>query len=185
MFFNQILKIELSPEEIKQAIIKSKENQFIDNLRDRHPNVAFDCKMRGYIGEIALNNWFNSYGIKIEATNYLMEDINMDIDFSYKNIDIELKTSLVPDIDENLEKGTVVLDTAITPELKAEGAARELMRTIQEMRKVADLVPKDQIVAYMTDTQPEWFEKHQSEILKTVGAEKVIWGAAETKVEKI
>ncbi len=88
-------------------------------------------------------------------------------------------------IDENLEKGTVVLDTAITPELKAEGAARELMRTIQEMRKVADLVPKDQIVAYMTDTQPEWFEKHQSEILKTVGAEKVIWGAAETKVEKI
>lgn len=27
----------------------------------------------------------------------------MDIDFSYKDLDIELKTSLIPDVDENLE----------------------------------------------------------------------------------
>lgn len=40
----------------------------------------------------------------------------------------------------------VRLDAELTPELVAEGTARDLIRFVQDMRKKADLVPKDSIV---------------------------------------
>ncbi len=40
---------------------------------------------------------------------------------------------------------TVSIDTNLTPELIAEGAVREVVRTIQEMRKAANLMPADRI----------------------------------------
>ena len=47
------------------------------------------------------------------------------------------------------EKGvTVVLDTAITPELKAEGLARELVRRIQDLRKKAGFNIEDRIQTF-------------------------------------
>src|SRR5690606_25433724 len=47
------------------------------------------------------------------------------------------------------EKGvTVGLDTALTPELRAEGTARELVRRIQDMRKKADFNIEDRIRTY-------------------------------------
>ncbi|MDP2918132.1 MAG: class I tRNA ligase family protein, partial [bacterium] len=47
--------------------------------------------------------------------------------------------------DENLKGGEVKLDTKITKELKAEGLAREIVRSLQEMRKEAGLARKDTI----------------------------------------
>ena len=47
------------------------------------------------------------------------------------------------------EKGDeekVELDTELTPELKAEGNYRELLRNIQKMRKQEKLVPSDEVV---------------------------------------
>jgi isoleucyl-tRNA synthetase len=51
------------------------------------------------------------------------------------------------------QRGIVVaLDTVITPELKAEGQAREVVRTIQQMRKDAGFQVSDRIYAtYQTD----------------------------------
>jgi isoleucyl-tRNA synthetase len=47
------------------------------------------------------------------------------------------------------DKGvTVGLDTAITPELKAEGIAREIVRRIQDMRKKAGFNIEDRITTY-------------------------------------
>jgi len=43
---------------------------------------------------------------------------------------------------------TLKLDTKITPKLKKEGAAREIVRHLQEMRKQAGLKPKDKISIY-------------------------------------
>ena len=63
----------------------AKEQNFIDNLRDRHVNVQFDSKLRGYIGEIALKKWFLENNIKITTTNYFEEDIGIDVDFEYKD----------------------------------------------------------------------------------------------------
>jgi isoleucyl-tRNA synthetase len=49
--------------------------------------------------------------------------------------------------------GFVVLDTAVTPELEAEGAARDLVRAVQQARKDAGLQVSDRIT--LTVAGPE------------------------------
>jgi isoleucyl-tRNA synthetase len=44
-------------------------------------------------------------------------------------------------------KGFVYVDVTLTPELEAEGYAREIIRRIQDMRKELDLRVEDQIKA--------------------------------------
>ena len=104
MYFNQIRKVSLSENEIKTAIVRSKEYNFIDNLRYRHKNISFDCKIRGFIGEIALIKWLNKNNINIneEMINYKNDSDSMDVDIYYNGLNIELKTSLVPDIDRTI-----------------------------------------------------------------------------------
>ena len=60
MNINDIIKLQVSKEDVLEAIQKAKWHSFIDNLRDRHINIQFDSKLRGYIGEIALKNWFSN-----------------------------------------------------------------------------------------------------------------------------
>lgn len=97
-----VIQLELSKEEIISCIDKTKQHEFIDNLRNRHKNVQFDCKLRGYIGELAIAKWFAKNSITLSTTNYLEDGDNIDIDFLVKGKNIELKTSLIPDIDGNL-----------------------------------------------------------------------------------
>lgn len=54
------------------------------------------------------------------------------------------------------DQGVVVaLDTQITPELKAEGYAREVVRYIQDLRKQANFQVDDRIQAYVVTSDPE------------------------------
>lgn len=72
--------------------------------------------------------------------------------------------------DKNL-KSDVELDTVLTPELKEEGQVREILRSIQEMRKEAGYKPQNKIMV--------WYEgsaktqtlllKHESLIKKAAG----------------
>ena len=48
-----------------------------------------------------------------------------------------------------MQDATVYVDTALTPELEAEGNAREVIRRIQEMRRQLDLNVEDFISAYV------------------------------------
>ncbi len=58
------------------------------------------------------------------------------------------------------------LDTKITPELKEEGTIREIIRNIQEMRKKADLKPKDRIkVWYLGDSELNNFLSRNKEFI--------------------
>jgi hypothetical protein len=102
----------LTEAEVKAAIQKTMDNPAIisrDNLRYRRRNIKFDCLLRGYVGEYAISKWFEQNGIEIEATNNTVEGETIDIDFYYREKNIELKTSLVPDRDGNI-------DTAINTE---------------------------------------------------------------------
>lgn len=102
-----IICIPLTDVEIKTVMEKARQQLFIsknDNLRNRHANIQYDCIMRGYIGEYAIAKWLGEHNIVFDETNYINEDENIDIDFLYKGKNIELKTSLIPDVDVTIEK---------------------------------------------------------------------------------
>lgn len=67
----------------------------------------------------------------------------------------------------------VVLDTELTPELKDEGIARDLMRDIQGARKAAGLKPSAKVVVEL----PEWPHSFEDEIKAKVGATELKTGA--------
>jgi len=57
----------------------------------------------------------------------------------------------------------IMLDTDITPELKEEGEVRELIRSIQDLRKQAELSPKDKATLVYAGN-PAFLEKYWKEI---------------------
>ena len=151
MKYQDILKIALTKEEILEAIAKAKKQNFIDNLRDRHINVQFDSKLRGYIGEIALKKWFLDNGIKIITTNYFEEDIGIDVDFEYKGLDLELKTSLIPDADKTLQ---IVFN-------------KRDIKLIRRTRKIEDLKSDIHIQIYydqQTNKKDQWLQEQDIDI---------------------
>lgn len=77
-------------------------------------------------------------------------------------------------------KSTVLLDTEITPELKAEGDAREFIRQIQSMRKDAGLEPADriEIIVQTSDGGEAVVKQFETDIAKTVGADTISFGDA-------
>jgi len=77
--------------------------------------------------------------------------------------------------------GEVELDTKITPELKEEGVMRDIVRTIQELRKNKKLNPGDTVdLAVETDEAgKKLFNTFSAEISKTAGLKKVHFEKAE------
>lgn len=73
-----------------------------------------------------------------------------------------------------------VLDTAITPELKMEGDARDFIRAIQEMRKAKGLLPSDRIslLVQTSDSGEEILKTFDAEIKRVVGADSIDFGNA-------
>ncbi len=102
------MHIPLTKEEILSALEKALSQNFIDNLRNRHPNVALDSKLRGYVGELAFKKWANTHQIQFKNSNIKDYSSGMDIDFVFEKgsekLDIELKTSLIPDVDQDLQE---------------------------------------------------------------------------------
>jgi isoleucyl-tRNA synthetase len=89
--------------------------------------------------------------------------------------------------DESLANSDVWLDTNLTPELIAEGAVREVMRAVQDMRKEAGLMPADDI-ALSIDTNEAGqatIAMHHDLLLRTVNAKTVVYEAVERGVEVI
>lgn len=74
----------------------------------------------------------------------------------------------------------VVLDTIITPELKAEGEARELIRAVQDLRKQTGLMPADVIslTIVANNAAQQALNQFEAIILKTVGARSMVFGEA-------
>lgn len=151
MKFQDILQLPVSKDDVIQAIAKAREQNFFDNLRDRHINIQFDSKLRGYVGEIALKKWFLDNGIKIETTNYFDEEYNMDIDFEYKDLELELKTSLIPDKDKTLLHVFNIEDLKIN----------------RRTRKIEDLKGDVHIQIYydqLTKKKDEWLSEQEIDL---------------------
>ncbi len=67
----------------------------------------------------------------------------------------------------------VDLDTNITPELAAEGQARDLIRLVQSLRKDAGLVPDDRIAIEVSGAEVDFIKTHKADILSITGSDKI------------
>ncbi len=74
-------------------------------------------------------------------------------------------------------KEDVALDLNITPELKEEGQVRELIRSIQEMRKEANLTVEDVVSLEVGESfeGATLLKKHQATIMKTTGLKEILF----------
>jgi len=74
-------------------------------------------------------------------------------------------------------EAVVVLDMEVTPELEAEGAARDLIRTIQQARKDADLEVTDRIEVEInwSPANEEAVKTHEAVIMAAVLAHRISW----------
>ena len=98
------------------------------------------------------------YKLRSEYIELIKEELNVKEIIIAKNID-----------------NNVLLYTQITPELKAEGNYRELVRAIQDMRKKMSLTPSD-IISLVVETSDEGrrlIQKFEVELLKIVLASKI------------
>ncbi len=77
-----------------------------------------------------------------------------------------------------------ILDTEITPELEAEGIAREVVSKIQQMRKQNDYEMMDRIMITLEadDAVSAAVDEYRSYIMKETLAEELVSGAVEEKV---
>lgn len=76
--------------------------------------------------------------------------------------EINVKTVVA---DKNLSE-EVLLDTKLTPELEEEGKVREIIRSIQEIRKEKNLKPSDRM-DYKVESDSELLKKYQVQVEKT------------------
>ncbi|MFA5749640.1 MAG: isoleucine--tRNA ligase [Candidatus Shapirobacteria bacterium] len=105
---------------------------------------------------------------KLDLSENLLEIVKNEINI--KKIEI-IKSK------DNL---TITLDTNLTPELKSEGEARDLIRQIQSFRKEANLNLKDKIKIFV----PSWPKEFETEVLtKTLAVS--IEKSDNLKIEKI
>ena len=92
------------------------------------------------------------------------------------SIDVDLPDELLQIIKDELNvkeiiKGNKVeLDTKLTPELEAEGKARDLVREIQDARKKAGTALDEKIIVHLTD----WPKNFEDYIKKETLAEKLV-----------
>lgn len=151
MKFDQIVRLPVTPQEVKEAIVQARRHRFIDNLRQRHPNVAFDSKLRGYVGEIALARWLLANGIEVDSRNEHRGSYRLDIDFRYRGLSLELKTSLVPDADGTMQRSFQKRD----------------LKLIKRSEHIEDLEGDVHIQIYfdsLTRRKDEWLRRQQVDL---------------------
>jgi len=93
----------------------------------------------------------------------------VELDAGHVMVEREVPSHLVA---MDFKDGTVYLDVTRTPELDAEGFARELMRRVQALRKDAGLDKKDHIVLIVQADKGflDMLQPHEATIREKVGA---------------
>jgi isoleucyl-tRNA synthetase len=100
-------------------------------------------------------------------------------------IDIILDETNVKNIlfEKSDEELSVVLDTNLTPELEAEGYAREITRKVQAARKDAGLVKEDGILLEISSDFNDKILAHKEMIKEKVGAKSVSFDDSSQKFD--
>lgn len=157
----------------------SKLEEAMEHIRDIASGVLakrseLGLKVRQPLGELFISYQIPSGSDKQQLVDTLADEVNVQ-KVTYR-------------------KGSEVfeLDTTITPELKAQGTVREIIRAIQGLRQDAKYVPQDMVEIFL-EAQTELLalvRSHEKEILADVGAKRVtpkrnekVDAQAETKID--
>ena len=141
--FEPIIADELNVKEVRLVAADSDEataygvsQRLVVNARAAGPRLGRDVQK--VIGASKSGDWsvaadgtVTSGGIELVEGEYTLETVAAESGDSV--------TGMLP------AGGFVVLDTEVTPELEAEGVARDLIRTVQQARRDADLDVSDRI----------------------------------------
>ncbi|MDH5442633.1 MAG: class I tRNA ligase family protein, partial [Candidatus Nomurabacteria bacterium] len=159
----------------------------------------------GYLESVHLENWPTSQKTdtivfdEMKKTRELITEllslrkenkVNVRQPLASATININLADEYLELIKDELNVKEVLvgeelsLDLNLTDELRAEGAARELIREIQKMRKDAGLNPDDKIKLTLSDDKKDIYEGFADEIQNTAGVADVAFGS-EVKIDKI
>jgi isoleucyl-tRNA synthetase len=164
---------ENSPEEVSQKVILLFDMDLTREIITRilKERSSANIKVRQPLGSCRIGIYFEN-----------PKDVYLKDDFiSIIKDEVNVKEII---IDPSMDNDQIILDTNITDELRAEGDMRDMVRAVQEMRKEANLEPKDRVTVSWTDPEPAWFGTYGADLMATVGADEVIWGQAEKAVLK-
>lgn len=86
---------------------------------------------------------------------------------------------------KEIKQGSEVsFDTNITPELKREGDFREFLRSVQGLRKDANLSPNELVILVAPESNKELIKGFEEELKKVAGVREIKFGGEETRIEK-
>lgn len=165
-----IAKKELIDEKINSDMLRVRE---IVNI-GLQLRAKSGVKVRQPLSELRIKN----YDLKEELLEIIKEEVNV------KSVKIE-ETFEADDIKADSSLENICLDLEITPELKLEGQARELIRHIQEMRKEAGYEVDNRIKIWYAEENPV-FLKFGDLIARETLADQVLLksSAEDTDLEK-
>ncbi len=150
--------------------ISSVENDILEKMKETRMAVSIGLEARAKVG-LKVRQPLASLKVKseklkgnIEYLGLIKEEVNIKGIIFDKNIDADVE-----------------LDSNITTELKEEGIMRDIVRAIQEMRKVQKLNPGD-LADLVVDTDKAGqtiFEKFDKEISKATGLKGITFETME------
>ncbi len=125
-------------------------------------------------------------GVKVRQTLNELRITNYELSDEYKNLVMDELN--VKNVISNKGKGEikVELDTVLTEDLKLEGLKREIVRTVNNLRKQAGLTIKDKIVlSWQSDSQlvKNVFAQMGEELKKDTLSEEIVEGGEENEVK--
>ncbi len=144
--------------------LSASENEILENMKETRQIVSLGLEARAKVG-IKVRQPLMGIKVKSQKLKNQKEYFNLIMD------EINVKEIIFDESNVN----DVELDTTITEELKEEGIMRDIVRSIQEMRKNKKLNPAD-MVELIIDTDEKGkkiFEKFSNEISKTTGLKEI------------
>ncbi len=118
---------------------------------------------------------------RVTVTSTLSSSVFLDELMALIKDEVNIKEVLVKPSQAGDTAPVVELDTVITDVLKAEGTVRELVRTIQDLRKKTGLTVSDLVdLVVVTDERGHAFiEQNKIEIMKTTGLKSIVFDSVE------
>ncbi|MFA5133213.1 MAG: isoleucine--tRNA ligase [Patescibacteria group bacterium] len=113
------------------------------------------------------------YELRKEILDIIAEEVNV------KSVSISKK---IPSEKEWIAKDKIALNTEITQELREEGYVRDIIRSINALRKEAGLTPQDSISLFLEaeENLKKVFARFENEIKKSTVAKEIIFKKEDT-----